>query len=234
MGVEAGQELAAIVQRKEWERQLGGGLFFWGIGQSLGKNAEIVADDVATLHAIFSPMPSKPKNIDVNPTEVVMWTAWVDPYGETKPLPSHCLVTSRASLPSGKRKEIHYALVCTSEQALDSTPSICVFPDRLRNVMTDKPLGASQVTAVVRVATSTGVANKAKSYPVSFTAELQFPYFVRLVQPVLLDANDLEEISRVPMSGDMESWANVVKRLRSRISLERSPQQTLDLLHVTG
>lgn len=232
MGVEAGQELAAIVRRKEWERQLGGGLFYWGIGQSLGRNAEVAANDVSTLHAVFSPMISKPKAIDVNPSEVVMWTAWVDHYGRPHPLPSHSLVTSRASLPSGKRKESHYALVCTSEQALDSSPVGRVFPDHLRNVTTDKPLGASQVTAVVRVAASARVLNDAKSYPVSFTAELQFPYFVRLVQPVLLDAIDLEEISQVSVLGDSESWAHLVNRLRSRIGLEYSPGPTLDFPRV--
>jgi hypothetical protein len=44
---------------------LGHGYFFWGIGQSLGENAKIAARDLASLPAIFSPMLSKPKTIDV-------------------------------------------------------------------------------------------------------------------------------------------------------------------------
>jgi len=218
MGTEAGEELATIIRRKEWERQLGDGIFFWGVGQSLGENARLAARDIMSLRAFFSPMFSKPKAIDVSPTEVVLWNAWVDGQGQTRQLPIHCFVTSRAFLPSGRKKESHYALVCFSERELSvREEDTYIFPSHLRNIITNKPLGASQVTSVVRVETWTDKVCDAKGYSISFTTELRQPYCVKLVHPVLLDVNELIEIKTISNSGNIKSWGALVKRLRSRI-----------------
>lgn len=53
----------------------------------------------------------------------------------------------------------------------------------LRNFSSDKPLGASQVTAVVRNAEYAVSGNVAKKYPVSFTANMAAPYSVQLSDP---------------------------------------------------
>jgi hypothetical protein len=218
MGTEAGEELATIIRRKEWERRLGKGFFFWGIGQSLGGNAKVVAPKISSLHVIFSPMPSKPKQIDMLPDSVVLWNAWIDAQGKVRRLPSHCFVTSRASLPSGRKKESHYALVCFSDRELNAQHNdICIFPKNLRNVATNKPLGGSQVTAVVNSIDLKDKASAAKGYSVSFTAELQPPYCVQLVQPGLLKAEELAEIQVITNSGDMELWNALVQRIRSRM-----------------
>jgi hypothetical protein len=217
MGTESGEGLEAIIRRKEWERQLGSGSFLWGIGQSLGSNAKIAARDIS-LRAFFSPMVSKAKAIDVKPDEVVLWNAWVDQQGQIRQLPIHCFVTSRASLPSGRKKESHYALVCFSNSKLDAQQEdICIFPSYLRNLTTNKPLGASQVTAVVRVEQGTDEAYITKGYSISFSTELLSPYCVQLAQPVLLDTRELFEIKAISDSGDIESWSALVRCLRSRI-----------------
>jgi hypothetical protein len=231
MGTEAGESLAAIIRRKEWERQLGRGHFLWGIGQSLGENARFAARDIKSLRAFFSPMPSKPKAIDVAPTEVVLWNAWVDKQGRTRQLPVHYFVTSRASLPSGRKKENHYALVCFSDRELDAQrEDICIFPSHLRNMTTNKPLGASQVTAVVRVERCTEEVSHAKSYSISFSTELRSPYCVQLAQPVLLNTHELIEIKAVSDSGDIESWSSLVRSLRSHeVDCTDWVQCTLDL-----
>jgi hypothetical protein len=231
MGTESGEDLTAIIRRKEWERQLGGGYFFWGVGQSLGENARVAARDVTSLRAVFSPMSSKPKTIDVAPDSVVLWNAWVDAQGQIRHLPTHCFVTSRASLPSGRKKESHYALVCFSDRELVSQQEvICVSPDHLRNLTTNKPLGASQVTSIVRVLSRTDETCAAKSYSVSFTAELRSPYCVQLAQPLLLDTGELTEIKATSESGDLESWAALVECLRSRVVNQTEwVQGTLDL-----
>ncbi|WP_235083059.1 hypothetical protein ACF3DV_32930 (plasmid) [Chlorogloeopsis fritschii PCC 9212] len=218
MGTEAGEELTAIIRRKEWERQLGSGYFLWGVGQSLGENARVAARDTASLRAIFSPMPSKPKPIDVSPTEVVLWNAWVDVQGQTRQLPIHCFITSRASLPSGRKKQSHYALVCFSDRELNAPQeNICIFPSQLRNMTTNKPLGASQVTAVVRVDRAADELCDIKGYSISFTTELRSPYCVQLAEPVLLNTHELLEIKAISDSGNIESWSALVRRLRSRI-----------------
>lgn len=214
MGAEAGQGLATIIRRKEMERQLGSGQFLWGIGQSLGKNADIASRYVAPLHTLFSPMLSAPKAIDANPTGVVMWTSWVDSLGNLRPLPAHSLITSRATLPSGNKKMAHYALVCSSDNELQGKTELCIYPEQLQNMFTNKPLGASQVTAVVRVSNILSEKCKARGYPVSFTATLQFPYFVRLAHPVQLDPHELAEIDTVSKLGDIESFSQLIRRLR--------------------
>ncbi len=231
MGTESGEELSAIIRRKEWERQLGGGCFFWGVGQSLGENAKVAARDLASLRVVFSPMSSKPKAIDVAPSGVVLWNAWVDACGQIRRLPAHCFVTSRASLPSGRKKESHYALVCFSDSELVSQQeNICISPNHLCNLKTNKPLGASQVTSIVRVLSRADETCAAKSYAVSFTAELRSPYCVQLAQPLLLDAGELTEIKAISESGDLESWAALVKCLRSLVVAETEwVQGMLDL-----
>jgi hypothetical protein len=216
MGTEASEELTAIIRRKEWERQLCNGFFLWGIGQSLGDSAKLAARDIPSLRALFSPMPSKPKAIDVAPAGVVLWNAWVDTQGQIRQLPIHCFVTSRASLPSGRKKESHYALVCFSDRALDAQQEdTCIDPRNLRNMATNKPLGPSQVTAVVRVLNPIDETSDFKSYSVSFTTDLRPPYCVQLAQPVLLEANELVEIKEISAGGDIESWNTLVRRLRS-------------------
>lgn len=217
MGTEASEELTAIIRRKEWERQSRNGFFLWGIGQSLGENAKFAARNIPSLRAIFSPMPSKPKAIDVAPTGVVLWNAWVDARGQIRQLPIHYFVTSRASLPSGRKKENHYALVCFSNKPLDAQQEdTCIDPRHLRNIATNKPLGPSQVTAVVRVLNQIDETCDPKSYSVSFTTELRPPYCLQLAQPVLLEASELVEIKEISAGGDIESWNTLVKHLRSR------------------
>jgi hypothetical protein len=210
--------LAAIIRRKEWERQLGSGFFFWGTGQSLGEKARVAVREMGSLHAFFSPMISKPKSIDVTPTAVFLWNAWVDAQGTMRKLPSHCFVTSRAVSSAGRKKESHYALVCFSDKELDAQQeNICISPSHLRNITTNKPLGASQVTAVVRVSSRMDETCNAKSYSVSFTTELRTPYCVQLAQPMLLDHCELAEVKAVSDLGDIELWITLVKHLRSRV-----------------
>ncbi|MBL1179257.1 MAG: hypothetical protein FWK01_30100 [Pantanalinema sp. GBBB05] len=232
MGTESGEDLTAIIRRKEWERQLGGGYFFWGVGQSVGENAKVAARDTPSLCVLFSPMSSKPKAIDVAPPSVVLWNAWVDAQGQVRQLPTHCFITSRASSSSGRKKESHYALVCFSDRELSSQQEgICVSPNYLRNLTTNKPLGASQVTSIVRVLSQrTDEACTTKGYAVSFTAELRSPYCVQLAKPLLLDASELAEIKAISELGDLESWAALVERLRSRVAKNTEwIQGTLDL-----
>ena len=45
MGVESGEDLAKIIRRKESERIAGRGIFWWGIGNSLGAAVRIKDND---------------------------------------------------------------------------------------------------------------------------------------------------------------------------------------------
>ncbi len=213
MGEESGESLATIIRRKEWERQLGAGTFVWGIGQSLGKNVESVADKNALFPVIFSPMLSRAKQIDINPSAVAVWTHWEDQRGITHMLPQHMLVTSRATLPSGKLKKNHYALVCKSDQPLKDSKISAVRHALARNVTSNKPVGASQVTAVVKMVDNEGSID-GPSYKVSFDAHLQYPYYIKLVNPKILPQEDVDAIKRISALGNIESWKGLVNRLR--------------------
>ena len=59
IGTESGEELPAVVLRKEWERRLGGGRFLWGINQPLGSSAQVAAHRTGSLLALFSPVASR-------------------------------------------------------------------------------------------------------------------------------------------------------------------------------
>ena len=227
MGTESGEDLSSITLRKEWERRLGGGRFLWGIGQSLGTNADAAAAGGTPLAGIFSPMPSRPKSIDVTPGEVVLWNSWIDVTGHVRPLPLHTFVTSRATLPSGRTKDSHYALVCSSPVPLGGACELSVSPATLRNLSTGKALGASQVTAVV--AYDGECVPDLKSYPVSFVVQLEAPYFVRLANPTLLKPSDLKKAAEIPRTGDIEAWAALVTRLRTKTSIAKPQARTIDM-----
>lgn len=232
MGTESGEDLSSIILRKEWERRLGNGRFLWGIGQSLGNNAEIAVDNGGPLAAVFSPMPSKPKAIDVEPGEVVLWNSWVDGNGQVRPLPLHTFVTSRALLPSGRRKESHYALVCSStEELAASTIDLVVPAGALRNVSTGKALGASQVTAVVSCTLNDSEV-QGKLYPISFVVRLEAPYFVRLANPKTLKRKDVLKAAEISRSGDMAAWTEFVARLRISPPVEKQRGRTIDMFGV--
>lgn len=228
MGTESGEDLSHIIVRKEWERRLGRGRFLWGIGQSLGANADMATTSGNPLAAVFSPMPSRPKDIDVAPADVVLWNSWVDAGGQIQPLPRHSFVTSRATLPSGRRKEFHYALVCSSSTELETTSALRVSPLSLRNIGTGKALGASQVTAVV-AHSAQECAPDAKSYPVSFVVQLEAPFYIRLANPTLLRRRDLEQAGDIVRAGDMDAWASLISNLRSAPTADRPRSRTMDM-----
>ncbi len=212
MGAESGEALAAIIRRKEYERQLGDGMFAWGIGNALGNAVALLAAEVPEPIAVFSVMPSKPKKEDEQPSSVLLWTAYEDSNGAAHPLPAHMLVTSRGHA-GGNAKGRHYALFCHSTVSLLDTPLAMadVMPAALRNFTTGNPLGASQVTAVVRNA---GTApDGARSYPVAFTARLAGVRYARLLAPKLLSIADAGEIADAARNG-IEAWRSFVARIR--------------------
>jgi hypothetical protein len=213
MGTESGEELTAIATRKEWERQLGQGTFFWGIGQSLGSAPDAAAKKLGHLPAIFSPMSTRPRAIDVTPGEIALWTASAAADGTITPLPPHALVTSRATLPSGKRKLNHYALACKADAPLTVHLGARVYPESLTNYGTGRRLGGSQVTAIVDCKTRNTSASA--GYPVAFIVELAVPYQLKLAEPRILAAEEAAKINNVSRTGDLAAWKTLVEELRA-------------------
>lgn len=228
IGPEAGEDVATIRLRKEWERQLGEGQFFWGVGQSLGDSPADADRGHAGLPVVFSPMLSKAKAIDRAPEGVLLWNAWIDDTGETQSLPSYCFITSRSVLPSGRAKERHYALVCVSDRELHEEVECWITPSQLRNFAANTLLGASQVTAIVRMQNAAPEEPASRiRYPVSFIASLKPPYIVRLAQPTPMTETDLQHVRTACASGNITEWRALVLNLRKRATTLPSPSQRM-------
>ncbi len=182
-GTEAGEAAGHILQRKENERAANGGTFIWGIGNALGPSIRELVRRGPKPEVLFSPIKSSPKKQDVLPPAVAAWTSGETLDGDLYRLPEHSLVTSRYD-PAAPR-EAHYALVCFSRTPIAPTrPVGKVSFAALKNLRTGRPIGASQVTAVVHaVATNS---EESQMYDVAIRAELVYPYFIKLRRPIVL------------------------------------------------
>ncbi len=184
-GTEAAQTISQIIERKEEERRAGAGMFLWGIGNAVGRSILELLRVSDRPDVLFSAIKSTPKTCDVNPPAVAAWTDARGLRGESFTLPEQALVTSRFDPASPKR--MHYALVCYSEQPLVLSRSCASIQfQRLRNLVTQRPVGASQVTAVVEY--GGGGSDHSQGYDVAIRARLVAPYFIRLHQPIPLNS----------------------------------------------
>jgi hypothetical protein len=177
-GTEAGEPIESIIGRKNLERADNDGVFYWGIGNSVAPGVAELIREYEDPEVLFSPIKGRPRPIDEEPVAVASWGGGETLGGHQFSLPDTIRVTSKLSRDVPGRS--HYALVCRASEPL-------VFGDHgrlrfasLRNLRSGHPLGASQVTAVVRV--SDQPAPECAEYVVALRANLVFPYFVRLTR----------------------------------------------------
>lgn len=181
-GTEAGEEINNIFARKNEERRINEGVFLWGIGNSIGPSIKELIRLVKNPEVVFSPIRSAPRKEDVSPEQVVAWTEAETIWGDAYIQPSGSVVTSR--LGRGRKRISHYALVCASDDALEQNfDADIIFFRKLRNLKTDRPLAASQVTAVVRH-TEDGNSAEGLMYRAVIRTKLVYPYFIRLLAPI--------------------------------------------------
>lgn len=211
MQAEAGQALDAIIARKEIERQAGGGCFMWGVGNPPALIARSLARAHVPVRAVFSIMKSRPKAIDAQPSRTVVWRRYLDAEGVERTLPPYALVTSRGDSARGA-KRIHFALMCHSPEPLAIRRGKAFDPSAFRNAGgTGAPVGASQVTALLRRVDADAVVT---DYEANIAAWLTASYWVRLLDPVELDASKQQAITS---AADLDAgrWCALVERLRS-------------------
>ncbi len=223
MQAEAGQSLEAIVERKERERQAGCGSFLWGVGNAPAHVTNVLARAGIPVRAVFSVMKSRPKAIDVAPLRTVIWRRYIDAQGVERQLPPYALVTSRGDSASGA-KRVHHALMCRSDKPLAIKHGERFDPTAFRNAGgTGAPVGFSQVTALLR---RVQFDQDNSDYESNLTAWLADSYWVRLTDPVELDADRLRilaEIARQPL----EDWCGLVSHIRGAPSLKTVAPGTL-------
>ena len=157
-------------------------MFLWGVGNAIGPGVRALLNWCSSPEVLFSPIRSAPKAIDVKPSVVVAWTVGERLDGATYQLPEHSLVLSRYDASSPRH--YHYALVCTADQPItvdESGPTLMF--NGLFNLLSGRPIGASQVTAIVE---RKPVMTAGHEYSVAFRARLTWPYFIRLLEPISL------------------------------------------------
>lgn len=183
-GVEAGEDVQSILQRKEQERRRADGVFIWGVGNALGPSISHLLTVERSPELIFSPIISKPKAIDVKPSCVARWTSGVGVDGKEYPLPQSAAVTSRWS----DKKSCHYAFVCYSPTPLqlDEVTSQTFSSSSLSNMLTGKPVGYSQVSSVVTY--NSDVTANGTLYIQAMRVKLVYPYFIKLIGAADLNA----------------------------------------------
>ncbi|MER8953415.1 hypothetical protein NKH98_11885 [Mesorhizobium sp. M0833] len=209
MQAEAGQQLGVIIERKETERRLGGGLFCWGVGNAPASAISSLARMGTPVAAIFSIMKSKAKSVDAKPGRVVAWRKYFDAEGALRALPSHVLVTSRGDSASGPKQK-HFALMCWSERPLSLDRGTPFDPSAYRNVGgRGAPVGASQVTALLR---QTDEPSPNTAYEVNLSAQLFGGYWVRLADPIEISGED--QVSVASRDLDDDAWLDLVDRIR--------------------
>jgi len=192
-GTEAGENIEAILSRKDEERLANSGIFLWGIGTALAPSMNHLLEIETTPRVIFSPMRSAPKAADVSPNGIVRWMAGITLRGERYELPRRSIVTSRA--PANNRRNFHYALICASAGKLmvNNAAEKVVF-GQLRNLRTGRPIGASQVTAVVQ-RSKERAGSSSVEYLAAIEAELVYPFFVKLTESVAISRDHIRRIS---------------------------------------
>jgi len=182
-GTEAGEAIGHILQRKEDERAANDGVFIWGIGNAIGPSIRELVRRRPKPEVLFSPIKCSPRPQDVLPPTVAAWISGETLDGDVYRLPEHSLVTSRYD-PLTPRST-HYALVCFSPTPImPAQPVGKISFGSLRNMRTGRPIGASQVTAVVHF--NELDSNGGHLYDVAIRAELAYPYFIKLMQPLVL------------------------------------------------
>ena len=179
-GTEAGQSIEQILERKEEERTANDGLFFWGVGNAVGPSIRELVRHKTRPEVLFSPIKCAPRKQDVVPSQVVAWTTGETLEDDQFRLPNTALITSRLDPVSPRLT--HYALVCFSASPLGMMPSGDKLAlGHLRNLLTGRPIGASQVTAIVNHDAST--APGPATYDVTLRVHLAPPFFLRLRNP---------------------------------------------------
>jgi hypothetical protein len=210
-GAEAGELPLSIFRRKELERCRNGGLFLWGIGQSIGPSLPELLRATPDPEVLFSPIRTPAAVRDASPTQVVMWCDAIGYDGRRYRIPDHSLVTSR--MDPARPRSGHYALVCQAGSPIlgleDKDHYVAL--ETLRNLRSGASLGPSQVTAIVRrIRSATPTCIK---YPILARARLAYPYLVRLTRAIPVpDSCRLDRAELAASDSAMESLLRLRKQ----------------------
>jgi hypothetical protein len=237
MGTEAGEHLSSIVRRKELERRACGGMFFWGVGNPMGAGLAALRGHAPEPTVVFSAMKSKPASADETPSGLLLWLSYIDGCDRETELPACSLVTSRSVTVGGRPKEVHYALVCSTQATICTEPVGDLDAGQLVNVLSGRPVGSTQITAAVSLTPKRRP--NPSTYQINFVAKLSGPGQVRLARYAPITSTDLIHAWEAAERGSLRGWRSAVTALKADVdrrarypqSLSRQLQQaTLELI----
>lgn len=187
IGADSGERLDKIIARKERERAADGGVFVWGIGNCVSPSITSLIEHERQRgrvpEVIFSPMLSRTNPRDLDPTAVRVWRVGVALDGSEYRVPEHSRVRGRYT--PGRP---YYALVCKSvEPLLAMRETQMILLGQPRNLLSSRPVGGSQVTAVVRYDEEVKTGTR---YEIAMRAELVSPHFVTFPMPEAVATTD--------------------------------------------
>jgi len=181
IGTEAGEGVTRIIARKESERISGAGIFWWGIGTSLGT---ALCDQArragGTIPVLFCEMLGRAQSHDASPTSIIRWLRWRDWANSEFDVPSFIEVTSRGEDRKGKRKDKHYALICHSANKIDIDQTGQLFDPKNCRTLAGKVPGDSQNTALLEGSFAQSHPNG--RYRIAFVANLVNPWQAMLTR----------------------------------------------------
>ena len=215
MGSEAGETLDQIIQRKEVERLANNGSFAWGIGSSLGDSVEMLKQVTEQATVVFTPMLSKPKYIDEQPSKLLLWLGGRTRSGKRVDLPDYSLLTSRGHTETNDSKKKHYALLCRSNGSITLKSECRLDGASVVNLKTGNPVGSSQVTAVVKRTDQNK--GQPRLYDVGFTADLSEHVQIILDHFVVVSAKDIRRVVEAAEAGDVGGWKSEIVSLKEQV-----------------
>lgn len=207
MQAESGQKLPTIISLKESERATGNGLFWWGVGNSLGKAVDqFAAQADGTLPILFSVMKAHPQKKDTEPEKVFLWTEWEDRSGQIHAVPPHVLEWSRGAA----NKKTHYALVCHSNIPLAIGDHGAFDPSRCCHT----PLGKRPADQIVTtlLEDDPDADHSSGAYHLGFRASLVRPWAVKLVRPRAVSP---EAIRAWTKGGEWQAFVDSIRAHKS-------------------
>lgn len=228
MQAESGQLLTQILARKELERQSTGGIFFWGVGNAPSRAVAALSCTRQEVDVVFSIMKSKPKIEDLAPKNIYVWRQFIDTSG-IHDLPPGVLITSRGSTSLISKRQ-HFALICQSKNPLVLGELGLFNPSSYRNFSkANRPIGASQVTAIVKKIETIDAASGA-DYQINLTAKLFGSYWVKLSDPIELspfERNYFENTVSDCSKFRINEWREFVNEVRGATLAPESHQFSL-------
>jgi hypothetical protein len=182
----ASEDASEIIRRKELERISENGkekgCFYWGASQGVNDNyLKLLVEKANTRSPVvhFCMTDNKTKKTLPRPKKV-RWTAYAAEK-ELVRLPEGVTIYSYKYTDKSVEINKYYALVCRSKSALtnQALSKKTLYLDAMRHIGTGNKLGQS-VNSPIRYDTNI---HTGKCYKTIFSAELIYPYFVRLTCP---------------------------------------------------